>query len=287
MHFLPLQPRTKDYTDLSDEVCILDKNYEGTLIWNYPSEPTIRLPLLPKYKYLGIYINRQLNFKDHLAFLKDKLTFIINSFVSIRKSSKDLKFCYNTWELFIRSNLDYASAYLWYCTDKDRESMRTLYRTTLRKMMFLKDYTRVDLLDELIQYNYRELPNKFKELSEEKFIERCKPDPNWSKLYAKIDFEYRKINTSMLPWIYSPTVNIVFAYQKECKICVNRHLPGIPDTPHHRRQHFSEDPQLHNVDVIQFLVDFIGDMRNSTKYEKNRKTLNNIYNYAIKIASGL
>jgi hypothetical protein len=207
--------------------------------------------------------------------------------VSIRKSSKDLKFCYNTWVLFIRSNLDYASAYLWYCTDKDRESMRTFYRTTLRKMMFLKDYTRVDLLDELIQYNYKELPNKFKELSEEKFIERCKPDPNPSKLYAKIDFEYTRIDTSKLPWIYSPTVNIVFAYQKECKICVNRHLPGIPDTPQHRRQHFSEDPELHNVDVIQFLVDFIKDMRYSTKYEENRKILNNIYNYAIKIASGL
>ena len=48
VHFLPLQPRLKNYTDLSDEVCKLDQNYEGTLVWNYPSEPTIHLPLLPK-----------------------------------------------------------------------------------------------------------------------------------------------------------------------------------------------------------------------------------------------
>jgi hypothetical protein len=224
----------KDYTDLSDEVCKLDSKNEGALVWHYSNEPTIHLPILPKYKYLGVYINRHLNFKDHLIFLKNKLTFITDSFISIRRSSKDLKFCYNTWELFIRPNLDYASAYLWYCTDKDRESMRTLYRTTLRKMLFLKDYTRIDLVDNLIQYKYQELPSKFKELSESKFEERCRPNPDPMTLYQKIEFSYKKIDTSKLPWIYSPVANIVFAHEKECKICVSRHLPGIPGTPQHR-----------------------------------------------------
>ena len=46
----------KHYTNLSDETCVLDKNYEGTLNWNYLNEPKISLPFVSKYKYLGIYI---------------------------------------------------------------------------------------------------------------------------------------------------------------------------------------------------------------------------------------
>ena len=163
MHFLPLHPRVKNYTNLSDETCVLDKNYEGTLNWNYLNEPKISLPFVSKYKYLGIYINRKLNFKDHLDFLKKKLNFIINSFLCMRRASKSLKFCYNTWEVFIRPNLDYSSSYLWYCSDEDRESAQVLYRTTLRKMLFLKNYVPKELTDKLIQYRYRELPEKYRE----------------------------------------------------------------------------------------------------------------------------
>src|SRR4051794_28840634 len=81
MHFLPLQPRTKNYSDLSDEICMLDNNYDGTLVWHYNNETSITLPLVSKYKYLGIYINRNISFKDHLEFLKKKLDFIANSFL--------------------------------------------------------------------------------------------------------------------------------------------------------------------------------------------------------------
>ena len=102
----------------------------------------------------------------------------------------------------------------------------------------------------------------------------------------KIPFFYKKIEISNLPWIYSPTANIVFAFEKECELCRNRFLPGVSDTPEHRQLHFSEDPTF-NFNVRLFLINFVNTLNNVNRNHHNTKTLYNLYYYAIKIASGL
>ncbi len=67
-------------------------------------------------------------------------------------------------------------------------------------MLFLKDYTPIDLVDGLVQYQYGTLPDKFKEISERKYKARCRPNPDERDLYEKVIFDYHKLDTSKLPW---------------------------------------------------------------------------------------
>jgi len=69
---------------------------------------TIIIPLVTKYKYLGIMISRDLTPYAHLRALKKKVNYLANAFRSIGGASESLKFCVNTWHVFIRPLLDYV-----------------------------------------------------------------------------------------------------------------------------------------------------------------------------------
>jgi len=126
------------------------------------SSDKIKIPFVKSYKYLGIYIASDLRIKHHIEYLKPKINYICNSFASMHKASFNMKFCYSTWTTFIRPLLDYASLYSYYAGPDRREKLQTLYRTSLRKMLFLKNYTKIDIVDPMIQYNYKELPQELR-----------------------------------------------------------------------------------------------------------------------------
>ena len=75
------------------------------------------------------------------------------------------KFCYNTWELFIRPNLDYANSYAYFVRPSDQFKLHTLYRTSLRRMLFIKNYVPNNLIDTLLKYSYKSLLNEFHAIS--------------------------------------------------------------------------------------------------------------------------
>jgi len=102
---------------------------------------TIKVPLVIEYKYLGVRITRDLLPTAHLQGLKAKINYIINSFKSIGGASESLRFCSNTWQVFIRPLLDYSQTYFNFLEEKHREMLNTLYRESARKIMFLKSYT--------------------------------------------------------------------------------------------------------------------------------------------------
>ncbi len=102
------------YDYLSDEKTIWDKANGTILKLNIApngKETTISVPLVPEYKYLGIRITRDLTPHVHLRWLKKKILFIINAFKSTGGASNNLKFCVNTWHVFIRPLLDYCQIY--------------------------------------------------------------------------------------------------------------------------------------------------------------------------------
>ena len=70
-------------------------------------QTTITIPLVIEYKYLGVIITRDLTPHAHIQALRKKIIFLINAFKSIGGASNSVKFCINTWHVFIRPLLDY------------------------------------------------------------------------------------------------------------------------------------------------------------------------------------
>ena len=140
---------------LSDKPILSCPDSDDKLITFCYPKYTFQIPVVVSYKYLGIYINKDLSLTDHLRFLKKKTTFLSNSFIAIRKASQMPKFCYNTWEPFIRPNLDYSSSYAYFVNPADQQKLQTLYRTSLKRRLFLKDNVPDIFTYKLIQFSYR------------------------------------------------------------------------------------------------------------------------------------
>ncbi len=102
---------------------------------------SITIPLVTKYKYLGIWITRDLTSQVHIKELKRKVNYLTNAFRSVGDASQSLKFCANVWQVFIRPLLDYSQTYFSFLEDRHRKALYSLYRSSARKMMFLKNDT--------------------------------------------------------------------------------------------------------------------------------------------------
>ena len=184
---------------------------------------TIKIPLVTSYKYLGVRISRNLTPKAHFAELKKKINYLVNAFKAVRGTSQNLKFCHNTWQLFVRPLLDYSLTYFSYLEEKHLVGLHALYRQSLRKMLFLKNYVPIDVIDSLIQYDYRNLHLKFRELTNKKVICRMACDVNNTDLKLKVDFSYQKVELQQLPWIWSKVWNLLSIKGKECKVAHHNH----------------------------------------------------------------
>ena len=113
------------YSDYSDAI-----NNHIDLTFNlapYDQPPDlIRVPCVTSYKYLGIYIDRRLSGLAHLDFLKKKCNFLANSLISIRKASKSVRFCHNTWTTFVGPLLDYSMTFRAYISPQTLNKNLTL-----------------------------------------------------------------------------------------------------------------------------------------------------------------
>jgi len=93
-----------NYNFLSDEKTTWKKGKGCSISLNlYPNgkQKTVLIPIKIVCKYLGVKISRDLSRKLQIQALTAKSNYIINAFTSIHHASQDLKFCLNTWQLFI------------------------------------------------------------------------------------------------------------------------------------------------------------------------------------------
>ncbi len=149
MEFFTLRT-SYDYLSDVTTIWIKDKGTEIHLNISPNGIPTtIKVPVVTEYKYLGVRISRDLQPTGHLKALKKKINFIVNAFKAVGGAGQNLKFCVNTWHIFIRPLLDYSQTYFSFLEESHREKLFRLYRESARKMMFLKGYTPNYLVDSL------------------------------------------------------------------------------------------------------------------------------------------
>lgn len=210
---MDLFSRKVAYKHLSDDETSWDKE-KGTMLKLNISpnreQITINLPLVTEYKYLGIRITRDFQPTAHIQGLKKKINYLVNAFKSVGGASQSLKFCVNTWQVFIRPLLDYSQTYFSFLEDRHREMLNSLYRESARKMMFLKSYTPNSLVDRLIQYNYRELHQEYYRVAKNKTDGRKNDPPNSPRLVDKVDYKYNRIDLTDIPLKWAKVWNMLY-----------------------------------------------------------------------------
>lgn len=222
-------------------------------------DKTIQIPLVKSYKYLGVNIHWNLSFAFHHSKLKQKITYITNCFVAIRKASESPRFCHNTWTTFIRPLLDYSALYTYYTGEKGRNLLEVLYRTSLKAMMFIKNYAPNELVDKLVQYDYRHIWEKMHELVRNKIQYRADRVEDVALLNEKLDYGYDRIDLSMM----SPqlvTLMNTFYCRGDCKReCEKRN--GKAHGPDHWQGHMNEDRKDLGV-VHEFIRNYMNNIDN-------------------------
>ncbi len=247
--------RNNNYSKFSDSTINTQAQQGVTLIsLNLSSSESVTLPLVRKYKYLGIYINRNLRISDHISFLKKKINYIANSLISVRKASNSTKFCYNTWQIFIRPLLDYTNTYVNFVPQKDKELIWALYRGSLKKMLFMKPYIPNALTELLIQYDIRKLPLKYCNNAKKKLKQRKEGEPDKKILAEKVNYEYWKIHPERLTPAWIRILNTVFR-RGQCHICKNYGFQVITN-PEHMRKHIRDRLKF---DIYELFIDIAID----------------------------
>lgn len=241
----------------------------------------VMLPLVRNYKYLGITLDNTLNFKSHIQKLKRKITFITNAFYLLRKSSNSTKFCHGVWTTFIRPLLDYSQSAFAFASETSRDELARLYRTSMRGMMFLCDYTPINLVDSLIAYNYKNLMWEYYLFSMYRTESRAEKW-NADKKFYKLRFEYRtdkisrggqdvvvKWKPSTMPIIWAKIINSIW-YVGNCSKCKqtieNKKVILKKTNPQHMiEEHIN--PNIPGSIDANMLINYI--LLHSSKYTNN------------------
>ena len=250
-----------NYNFLSDEKTTWTKN-KGTSITLtlYPNgkKTKVILPVTPVYKYLGVKITRNLSGDTHIQTLKAKIEYITHAFTATRLASQDLKFCLNTWQLFIRPLLDYFQTYFSFLPVKDRTELETLYRQSVRKMLFMDRSTPTYLMDRLIQYDYRNIYKQFRQVAKLKAEARFTNNIKNPDLRIKVKFNYKKIDTSQVPLVWADIWNKLYSRGKKCKATYHNHSDNFKTN----KDHILETLQEYNIsNIIYELHSFINPIK--------------------------
>ena len=208
----------------------------------------VEIPFVFSYKYLGVHINSKLRIDTHLKKTKLKINYLSNALWSSKKEGNSLQFNHNMWTTFIRPLLDYSQTYLAFCSNTCKTDMDTLYRTSMRKMVLLKDYVRLNIIERLINYNYKSLHQEYVRIA----LLRLNYRLTGRLDTYKINWDYGKLCLQGLNLNWSKVVNFVYVGKQPCVFCPN-------PKPLHNVDHFLmhlNDFKIHLPNGIN-LGDFI------------------------------
>jgi len=263
------------YLQNTDKSSNWDKAKGTTLTVNLLTNEEIELPLAPTYKYLGIKIDRNLRGAPHLNFMKKKINYIMNSFFAVRQASMSNRFCYNTWQVFVRPLLDYTATYRFYIPKEDDDHYKILYRMTVKYMLFLPKNTMDYIANRMISYDYEDLVLKMRDINFLKIEARLGDDPETPALCDKINFDYLRSEWKDIPHHWRITVAL---YHKRGKC----HLDGETLDPNHIIEHiFRMDPDTHNKVTLNnsrsYIEFFLLFLNKSTREKKPLEDLYSLY----------
>lgn len=253
-------------TELSDEPAKFEGkgiHRKALLTFKYGDDnnQTHSIPLVKCYKYLGIYLQWNIGMEFHIQKTKEKIQYITRSLVAIRKASDNPKFCHNTWTTFIRPLLDYSIIYSYYTGRKGRQMLETLYRTSLKQMLFIKSYAPNDIIDKLIQYDYKTLYLNMMDLVQRKIMYRSTRTENKCVLSEKADFKYNPLDMNSISPNLIKTINL-FYYRGSCKKGCLR-TDHKAHGPEHWQEHINQDnPQF--GEISKLIRDYINNLYDLT-----------------------
>jgi hypothetical protein len=102
-----------------------------------PNRSILGIPVVRKYKYLGITLNDELNLKDHFSHMRKKVNFIKSKlFFVFRKSS--IRFRRNCFEVFVCPLFHQLVPFLYYGRATDKAIAHRLWKVQLKKFLNLK-----------------------------------------------------------------------------------------------------------------------------------------------------
>jgi len=139
------------------------------------------IPIEPKYKYLGLWLNQKLTLDDQIAHIKKKSDFIKNS-ISPVLSSRSLDYRKNLWDLFIRPLFEFTLPVDFVETAKTRKNnLRKTLKYTFKCFTKLSKTTPDSLIFELCGYDIDKRGKDIYELQTAKWESRLQNwrDPNF------------------------------------------------------------------------------------------------------------
>jgi len=248
-----------------------DNTTKSTTVQINGPDGIINLPIVTEYKYLGIKIERNLSGKNHLQYIKKKIDFITHSFHALRQASLNNRFCYNTWQVFVRPLLDYTGTYRRYLTIKHNEEYEVLHRQSVKHMLFLPKSIPINFANKMVAYDYSMYIIKLGRINANKIEARMNNYSNSDRLRAKVEFDYAKTDWKRVPYEWRIATALYFRRGK-CP-CKSEQL-----SPEHLIQH------LHSLGVVNrsvspyYILLSCLDLREGDDYKYDTSNLINLYN---------
>jgi len=198
------------------------------------------IPIVNEYKYLGVIISSNLSMQSQVNLIKKKITYLAKCFYCFKNKTDDLRFAYNTWQIFIRPLLDYTFVAAAYCIDS-KDQIAKLYRSSIKIMLGLKDNAENYLVDSIIQYNY----NSMRAIAIKVYQEKWQAYKNGKEeeqvmLYGKVRFPYQKLEMRAIP------VKMINSYNI---LTTNNYCNKCSDSEKKIRLSIRHMKNVHNVDI--------------------------------------
>jgi hypothetical protein len=173
-----------------------------------PIDHIKEIPLVEKYKYLGIVIDKNASLNLHMNDLKKKVGFIRHRY-SFIFSKNSIRFRRNAFQVFIAPLFTQLCGAFIYLRSQDKTKLLKLWKGAFKKFMGLKNKTGDKIIKYLLPFNFTNYSicvfRKTQSLLDQKFNKKISEDP----------FEKQKI---LRTHERTPT--------KKIKIALN-HIPNI------------------------------------------------------------
>jgi hypothetical protein len=95
------------------------------------------VPVVRKYRYLGLWLTETISPIFHIAGLRDRLKWVTGKLKIIPIEERTPRLMGNFWQVFVRPLIELASGFEWVCCDSWRETLANLWRVSFRRCLGL------------------------------------------------------------------------------------------------------------------------------------------------------
>ena len=180
------------------------------------------IPIVDKYKYLGVWLDRKLTLTPHLEHISKKSDYLYHKLWPLLRCVS-LDYRINLWRILISPLFDMGSHLFSSTNPSSKESFLVLRRKTFKKFCLLKKNVNSDTVNKLIDSNFDERAFETSRISKIKWEAR----KNYSVPEYKCDnlLREKKEKHIRYPKELQEFLNLETAMCVSCKVpCSNQHM---------------------------------------------------------------